>query len=49
MQMSERRFCHVVGVEETAVVAAKYGADEAEASIAALTYYAKERQTMNSG
>ena len=45
MQMSERRFCHVLGVEETAVaLAAKYGADEAKASIAALTHdYAKER------
>ena len=45
MQMSERRFRHVLGVEETAVaLAAKYGADEAKASIAALTHdYAKER------
>ena len=45
MQMSERRFRHVLGVEETAVaLAAKYGVDEAKASIAALTHdYAKER------
>ena len=34
MQMSERRFRHVLGVEETAVALAKYGADEAKASIA---------------
>lgn len=45
MQMSERRFKHVLGVEEMAVaLAAKYGASETKASIAALTHdYAKER------
>lgn len=45
MQMSERRFQHVLGVEETAIaLAAKYGVSEAKASIAALTHdYAKER------
>ncbi|WP_207695429.1 HD domain-containing protein [Enterococcus sp. DIV0212c] len=45
MHMSERRFQHVLGVEEMAVaLAAKYGASEAKASIAALTHdYAKER------
>ncbi|MBP2098273.1 bis(5'-nucleosyl)-tetraphosphatase (symmetrical) YqeK [Enterococcus rivorum] len=45
MQMSERRFQHVLGVEKMAVaLAAKYGASEAKASIAALTHdYAKER------
>ncbi len=45
MRMSERRFLHVLGVEETAVaLAAKYGASEEKASIAALTHdYAKER------
>lgn len=45
MHMSERRFQHVLGVEETAVaLAAKYGASEEKASIAALTHdYAKER------
>ncbi|MBO0471693.1 bis(5'-nucleosyl)-tetraphosphatase (symmetrical) YqeK [Enterococcus sp. DIV0242_7C1] len=45
MRMSERRFLHVLGVEETAVaLAAKYGASEERASIAALTHdYAKER------
>ncbi|MGH2245734.1 bis(5'-nucleosyl)-tetraphosphatase (symmetrical) YqeK, partial [Enterococcus faecalis] len=36
MQMSERRFRHVLGGEDTAVaLAAKYGADEAKASTAA--------------
>ncbi|MGC6770405.1 bis(5'-nucleosyl)-tetraphosphatase (symmetrical) YqeK [Enterococcus sp. LJL128] len=45
MQMSERRFQHVLGVEETAVaLAVKYGASQEKASIAALTHdYAKER------
>lgn len=45
MHMSERRFQHVLGVEEMAVaLAAKYGASEEKASIAALTHdYAKER------
>lgn len=45
MHMSERRFQHVLGVEETAVaLAKKYGASEEKASIAALTHdYAKER------
>lgn len=45
MQMSERRFEHVLGVEEMAIaLAAKYGASEEKASIAALTHdYAKER------
>ncbi|MFD1902142.1 bis(5'-nucleosyl)-tetraphosphatase (symmetrical) YqeK [Enterococcus termitis] len=45
MHMSERRFVHVLGVEETAIaLAAKYGASEEKASIAALTHdYAKER------
>lgn len=45
MHMSERRFKHVLGVEETAIaLAAKYGASEEKASIAALTHdYAKER------
>lgn len=45
MHMSERRFKHVLGVEEMAVaLAAKYGASEEKASIAALTHdYAKER------
>lgn len=45
MQMSERRFQHVLGVEKTAVaLAVKYGASEVKASIAALTHdYAKER------
>ncbi|WP_430598121.1 bis(5'-nucleosyl)-tetraphosphatase (symmetrical) YqeK [Enterococcus sp. AZ177] len=45
MHMSERRFQHVLGVEETAIaLAAKYGASEEKASIAALTHdYAKER------
>ncbi|MGG5341657.1 HD domain-containing protein [Enterococcus sp. AZ020] len=45
MRMSERRFLHVLGVEEMAVaLAAKYGASEEKASIAALTHdYAKER------
>ena len=45
MHMSERRFQHVLGVEEMAVaLAVKYGASEEKASIAALTHdYAKER------
>lgn len=45
MQMSERRFEHVLGVEEVAIaLAAKYGASQEKASIAALTHdYAKER------
>ncbi|OJG92023.1 HD domain-containing protein [Enterococcus silesiacus] len=45
MHMSERRFQHVLGVEEMAVaLAAKYGVSEEKASIAALTHdYAKER------
>ncbi|EOT42583.1 MULTISPECIES: bis(5'-nucleosyl)-tetraphosphatase (symmetrical) YqeK [Enterococcus] len=45
MQMSERRFKHVLGVEETAIaLAEKYGASLEKASIAALTHdYAKER------
>lgn len=45
MRMSEQRFKHVLGVEETAVaLAKKYGAPPEKASIAALTHdYAKER------
>lgn len=45
MQMSEKRFKHVLGVEETAIaLASKYGASPEKASIAALTHdYAKER------
>lgn len=45
MHMSEKRFKHVLGVEETAVaLAEKYGADPEKASIAALCHdYAKER------
>lgn len=45
MRMSERRFQHVLGVEETAIaLAAKYGCSPEKASIAALTHdYAKER------
>ena len=45
MQMSERRFRHVLGVEETAVaLAGRYGCSQEKASIAALTHdYAKER------
>lgn len=45
MQMSERRFKHVLGVEETAIaLAKKYGASPEKTSIAALTHdYAKER------
>lgn len=45
MQMSERRFQHVLGVEEAAVaLAAKYGCSQEKASIAALVHdYAKER------
>ncbi|EOT29047.1 bis(5'-nucleosyl)-tetraphosphatase (symmetrical) YqeK [Enterococcus saccharolyticus] len=45
MQMSEKRFRHVLGVEETAIaLAGKYGASLEKASIAALTHdYAKER------
>lgn len=45
MRMSEQRFKHVLGVEETAVdLAKKYGASPEKASIAALTHdYAKER------
>ena len=43
MRMSERRFQHVLGVEETAIVLAdRYGASTEKASIAALTHdYAK--------
>lgn len=45
MRMSEQRFKHVLGVEETAVaLAKKNGASPEKASIAALTHdYAKER------
>ncbi|HFJ8968264.1 TPA: bis(5'-nucleosyl)-tetraphosphatase (symmetrical) YqeK [Enterococcus faecium] len=45
MRMSEQRFKHVLGVEETTVaLAKKYGASPEKASIAALTHdYAKER------
>lgn len=45
MQMSEKRFAHVLGVEKTAItLAEKYGASLEKASIAALTHdYAKER------
>jgi HD superfamily phosphohydrolase YqeK len=45
MQMSEKRFRHVLGVEETAIaLAGRYGASLEKASIAALTHdYAKER------
>ena len=45
MQMSQKRFEHVLGVEKTAVaLAEKYGASPVKASIAALTHdYAKER------
>ena len=45
MQMSERRFRHVLGVEEAAVaLAARVGCSQEKASIAALTHdYAKER------
>lgn len=45
MRMSEQRFKHVLGVEETAVaLAKKYGVSPEKASIAALTHdYAKER------
>ena len=45
MRMSEQRFKHVLGVEETAVaLAKKYGASPEKASIAALTHdYATER------
>lgn len=45
MQMSEKRFRHVLGVEETAIaLAGKYGTSLEKASIAALTHdYAKER------
>lgn len=45
MQMSEKRFRHVLGVEETAIaLAGQYGASLEKASIAALTHdYAKER------
>lgn len=45
MQMSEKRFKHVLGVEETAIALAnKYDASPEKASIAALTHdYAKER------
>ncbi|MGT2829768.1 bis(5'-nucleosyl)-tetraphosphatase (symmetrical) YqeK [Streptococcus hillyeri] len=43
--MSEKRFKHVLGVEESAVALAKrYGADETKAGLAALLHdYAKER------
>lgn len=43
--MSEKRFKHVLGVEESALkLAALYGADSEKASIAALSHdYAKER------
>ncbi len=45
MQMSEKRFRHVLGVEETAIaLAGRYGASLEKASITALTHdYAKER------
>ncbi|MCG3446835.1 bis(5'-nucleosyl)-tetraphosphatase (symmetrical) YqeK [Enterococcus durans] len=45
MRMSERRFKHVLGVEEMAIaLAEKYGCSPEKASIAALTHdYAKER------
>ncbi|KAF1302848.1 bis(5'-nucleosyl)-tetraphosphatase (symmetrical) YqeK [Candidatus Enterococcus willemsii] len=45
MQMSEKRFRHVLGVEEAAIaLAGKYGASIEKASIAALVHdYAKER------
>lgn len=45
MRMSERRFRHVLGVEETAIaLAERYGGSVEQASIAALTHdYAKER------
>lgn len=45
MRMSERRFRHVLGVEETAIaLAERYGESVEQASIAALTHdYAKER------
>ncbi|MBL1230835.1 bis(5'-nucleosyl)-tetraphosphatase (symmetrical) YqeK [Enterococcus sp. BWB1-3] len=45
MQMSERRFQHVLGVEEAAVaLASKYNCSQEKASIAALVHdYAKER------
>lgn len=45
MRMSERRFKHVLGVEETAVaLAERFGESPEKASIAALTHdYAKER------
>lgn len=43
--MSEKRFTHVLGVEELAMdLARRYGADETKASLAALLHdYAKER------
>lgn len=43
--MSEKRFTHVLGVEESAMdLARRYGADETKASLAALLHdYAKER------
>lgn len=45
MRMSEQRFKHVLGVEQTAVaLAERYGCSPEKASIAALTHdYAKER------
>lgn len=45
MRMSERRFKHILGVEEMAIaLAEKYGCSPEKASIAALTHdYAKER------
>lgn len=45
LQMSKKRFKHVLGVEETAVqLAGKYGVSEEAASIAALCHdYAKQR------
>ncbi|MBO0461164.1 MULTISPECIES: bis(5'-nucleosyl)-tetraphosphatase (symmetrical) YqeK [Enterococcus] len=45
MRMSEQRFKHVLGVEQTAIaLAEKYGCSPEKASIAALTHdYAKER------
>ncbi|KAF1300186.1 MULTISPECIES: bis(5'-nucleosyl)-tetraphosphatase (symmetrical) YqeK [Enterococcus] len=45
MRMSERRFKHVLGVEETAIaLAEKYGCSPEQASIAGLVHdYAKER------
>ena len=48
-QMSAKRFKHVLGVEQTAIVLAeKYGVSIEQASIAALTHdYAKERSALD--